>query len=296
MERARAQNKLITRIYAGTMLPNWRMLNEKIKKEGRGDAWLRFGAVKEFVDGSIGSHTAAFFKPFLDTPGDSGFFLIPPDALYRGIKSADSAGLHLVVHAIGDKAIHTLLNIFEQVQNENGPRDRRFKMEHVQHIHPNDIPRFKTLGVIGSMQPYHAIDDGRYAEKSIGYERTKTTYAFRSLIDAGATLAFGSDWSVAPATPLEGIYAAATRRTLDDKNPDGWIPEQKISVEEALKAYTLNGAYASFEEGIKGSLEPGKKADYVVLEKDITTINPVEIRDVKVMRTVVGGKTVYQPN
>lgn len=296
MERARAQNKLITRIYAGTMLPNWRMLNEKIKKEGRGDAWLQFGAVKEFVDGSIGSHTAAFFKPFLDTPNDSGFFLIPPDALYKGIKSADSAGLHLVVHAIGDKAIHTLLNIFERVQNENGLRDRRFKMEHVQHIHPNDIPRFKTLGVIGSMQPYHAIDDGRYAEKSIGYERTKTTYAFRSLIDAGATLAFGSDWSVAPATPLEGIYAAVTRRTLDDKNPDGWIPEQKISVEEALKAYTLNGAYSSFEERSKGSLEPGKKADYVVLEKDITTINPVEIRNVRVMRTVVGGKTVYQPN
>ncbi|MDZ4714261.1 MAG: amidohydrolase [Cytophagales bacterium] len=294
MERARLQEKLRTRIYAGTTLSDWRELNKKLKKEGRGDAWLRFGSVKEFVDGSIGSHTAAFFKPFVDAPKDSGFFLMPPEELYRGIKSADSAGLHIMVHAIGDRAIHTLLNIFERVQHENGPRDRRFRMEHVQHLDPKDIPRFGTLGVIASMQPYHAIDDGRYAEKTIGYERCKTTYAFRSLLDAGATLAFGSDWFVAPPTPLEGIYAAVTRRTLDDKNPEGWIPEQKISVEEALRAYTIQAAYASFEEGIKGSLEPGKKADYVVLNKDITTIDPVTIRDVRVLRTVVGGKTVYR--
>ncbi len=292
-ERARRQNRMITRIYAGTSINNWRELDAKIKKEGRGDAWLRFGNLKQFVDGSLGSHTAAFFKPFADAPGDSGFFLTPPDELYRGIKSADSAGLHLMVHAIGDKGIRTLLDIYERVEKENGPRDRRFRIEHLQHIHPADIPRLKTLGVIASMQPYHAIDDGRFAEKYIGYERCKTTYAFKSLMDAGATVAFGSDWFVAPPTPLEGIYAAVTRRTLDDKNPDGWVPEQKISVEEALKAYTINGAYASFEEGIKGSLEAGKLADFVVLDKDITAIDPVEIRDVKVVRTVVGAKVVY---
>lgn len=292
-ERARRQNRMITRIYAGTSINNWRELDAKIKKEGRGDAWLRFGNLKQFVDGSLGSHTAAFFKPFADAPGDSGFFLTPPDELYRGIKSADSAGLHLMVHAIGDKGIRTLLDIYERVEKENGPRDRRFRIEHLQHIHPADIPRLKTLGVIASMQPYHAIDDGRFAEKYIGYERCKTTYAFKSLMDAGATVAFGSDWFVAPPTPLEGIYAAVTRRTLDDKNPDGWVPEQKISVEEALKAYTINGAYASFEEGIKGSLEAGKLADFVVLDKDIMAIDHVEIRNVKVVRTVVGAKVVY---
>jgi len=293
LDRARKQDRMITRIYAGTGINNWRELVAKIRSEGQGDAWLRYGNLKQFVDGSLGSHTAAFFKPFADAPNDSGFFLTPPEELYRGIKSADSAGLHLMVHAIGDKGIRTLLDIYERVQNENGPRDRRLRIEHLQHIHPDDIPRLKTLGVIASMQPYHAIDDGRFAEKYLGYERCKTTYAFKSLMEAGATVSFGSDWFVAPPTPLEGIYAAVTRRTLDDKNPDGWVPEQKISVEEALKAYTINGAYASFEESIKGSLEPGKLADFVILDKDITAIDPVEIWSVNVLRTVVGGKSVY---
>lgn len=292
-ERARKQNRLITRIYAGTPLDNWRILDKKIKKEGNGDEWLRFGNLKQFVDGSLGSHTAAFFKPFDDAPADSGFFVTPPEQLYRDIKAADSAGLHVMVHAIGDRGIRTVLDIYQRVESENGPRDRRFRIEHLQHIDPADIPRLKPLGVIASMQPYHAIDDGRFAEKYIGYERCKTTYAFKSLMDAGTIVAFGSDWFVAPPTPLEGIYAALTRRTLDDKNPDGWIPEQKISVEQALTAYTINGAYASFEENIKGSLEPGKLADFVILSQDITMIDPVLIRDVKVVRTVVSGKVVY---
>jgi predicted amidohydrolase YtcJ len=293
-ERARKQNRLITRLYAGTAISNWKILNEKIKKEGRGDEWLRFGSLKQMIDGSLGSHTAAFFKPFADAPKDSGFYLIPPDELYRLAKSADSAGLQLMIHAIGDKGIRTVLDIIERIGKENGPRDRRSRIEHAQHIHPNDIVRFGTLGVIASMQPYHAIDDGRFAEKYLGYERCKTTYAFKSLMDAGATVAFGSDWFVAPPTPLEGIYAAVTRRTLDDKNPNGWVPEQKITVDQALKAYTINGAIASFEESIKGSLETGKKADFVILDKDITTIDPNEIWNVKVRRTVVGGRTVYQ--
>ncbi|MBA4054740.1 MAG: amidohydrolase, partial [Marivirga sp.] len=261
---------------------------------GRGDEWLRRGGLKEFVDGSLGSHTAAFFKPFEDTPSDSGFFVVEEENLYKRIKSADSAGLQVMVHAIGDKAIHTLLNIFERVTNENGERDRRFRIEHAQHIAPDDIKRFGTQKVIPSMQPYHAIDDGRWAEKVIGHERSKTTYAFRSLLDAKAELVFGSDWFVAPPTPLEGMYAAVTRRTLDDKNPSGWIPEQKITVEEALRAYTISAAHASFEENIKGSLEKGKLADLVVLEKDITTIPPEEIRSVNVLLTAVGGKVVYQ--
>lgn len=292
-ERAHAANKMKARIYAGMMLTEWRELDAKIKKQGRGDKWLRIGGLKEFVDGSLGSHTAAFFKPYTDAPSDSGFFVTPERDLYLRIKSADSAGLHVMTHAIGDKAIHTLLNIYEQVEKENGERDRRFRIEHAQHIAPEDINRFAELSVIPSMQPYHAIDDGRWAEKLIGPKRIKTTYAFRSLINANAKLAFGSDWFVAPPVPLEGIYAAVTRQTLDGKKPDGWVPEQKISVEEAVKSYTVRAAYASFEENIKGSIETGKLADFVILERNIFEIAPAEIRHVKVLRTVVGGNTVY---
>ena len=292
--RAHDAGKLKTRIYAGMLLEDWGLLNEMIRENGLGDKWLRIGSLKEFVDGSLGSHTAAFFEPFTDSSEDSGFFVIDRQLLYRRIKSADSLGLQCMIHAIGDRAIHTLLNIFERVARENGPRDRRFRIEHAQHIHPGDLHRFASLKVIASMQPYHAIDDGRWAEKVIGYERSKTTYAFRSLIDLNAKLAFGSDWFVAPPIPLEGIYAAVTRRILDDKNPDGWMPHQKISVEEALKAYTVTAAYASFEEHLKGSLQTGRLADFVVLERDITKIPGEEIRDVKVLKTVVGGKVKFE--
>jgi predicted amidohydrolase YtcJ len=199
-----------------------------------------------------------------------------------------------MVHAIGDKAIRMQLDIYERVEREDGPRDRRFRVEHAQHLAPSDIPRFAKLNVIASMQPYHAIDDGRWADAVIGKERAKTTYAFRSLLDASARLAFGSDWFVAPPTPLEGIYAAVTRRTLDEKNPDGWVPEQKITVEEALRAYTSGSAYASFEENRKGTLERGKLADVAIIDRDITRIPPAEIRDAKVLMTVVGGKVVYE--
>ena len=292
-ERAHIAKKMITRIYSIITLSKWSELKAKVDQQGFGDKWLRIGGLKGFVDGSLGSHTAAFFKPYLDSPSDSGFFITPEKDLYDWTYAADKAGLQVMIHAIGDKAIHTLLNIYERVENENGPRDRRFMIEHAQHIAPADIPRFVDLDVIASMQPYHAIDDGRWAEKFIGLERCKTTYAFRSLLDAKARVVFGSDWFVAPPTPLEGIYAAVTRRTLDDKNPNGWMSEQKISVEQALRAYTIDAAYSSFEEKIKGSLEPGKLADFVLLDADITTLAPEKIRDVKVVMTVVGGKIVF---
>jgi predicted amidohydrolase YtcJ len=201
--------------------------------------------------------------------------------------------LHLIVHAIGDRAIRLQLDIFERVARENGPRDRRFRIEHAQHIAPADLARFAELGVIASVQPYHAIDDGRWAERLIGVERARTTYAFRSLLDSGARLAMGSDWPVAPATPLEGIYAAATRRTLDENRPDGWHPAQKISVEEALRGYTIDAAYASFAEGDTGSLSRGKLADFALLDRDITRIDPAEIREARVELTVVGGQIVH---
>jgi len=293
-ERAHRANKMITRIYADRMLSDWKELKTKIDTEGHGDKWLKIGGLKAFVDGALGSHTAAFFKPFSDSPNDSGFFITPKEKLYQWTKSADSAGLQVMIHAIGDKAINTLLNIFEKVEKENGTKDRRFRIEHLQHIQPTDIPRLAQLNVIASMQPYHAIDDGRWAEKVIGHERCKTTYAFRSLIDAKAKVVFGSDWPVAPATPLEGIYAAVTRRTLDDKNPEGWFPEQKISVEQALRAYTIDAAYSSFDEKIKGSLEKSKLADFVVLNKNIFNIAPEKIREVSVLNTVVGGRVVFE--
>ncbi len=217
-----------------------------------------------------------------------------PEELYAQVQGADAAGLQVMVHAIGDRANTLLLDAFERAIRQNGARDRRFRIEHAQHLAPADIPRFAALGVIPSMQPYHAIDDGRWADAVIGRERSRTTYAFRSLLDARAPLAFGSDWFVAPPSPLEGIYAAVTRRTLDDRNPGGWVPEQRITVEEALRAYTASAAYASFEEALKGTLEPGKLADLVVIDRDLRTVPPATLRDARVVMTVVGGRVVYE--
>jgi predicted amidohydrolase YtcJ len=295
-ERAHRAGTLRTRIYAAVPLSTWARLRDTVAARGRGDSWLRIGALKGFVDGSLGSHTAAMMQPFTDAPADRGLLVNTPEDLYTWTSNADKSNLHVIVHAIGDRAINLQLNIFERVERENGQKDRRFRIEHAQHIAPADIARFARLRVIPSMQPYHAIDDGRWAEKAIGPERAKTTYAFRSLEDSHARLAFGSDWPVAPATPLEGIYAAVTRRTLDDKHPDGWVPEQKITVEEALRAYTTGAAYATFEENEKGSLSPGKLADIVIIDRDLTKIPAHTIRDAKVEYTVVGGRVVYDRN
>jgi predicted amidohydrolase YtcJ len=291
--RARDRGGLRTRIYAAVQIHTWEQLRDAVAERGRGGDWLRIGALKGFVDGSLGSHTAAMLEPFCDAPDDVGLLVNSPDDLYAWASGADRAGLHLIVHAIGDRAIRLQLDIFERVARENGPRDRRFRIEHAQHIAPADLARFAELGVIASVQPYHAIDDGRWAERLIGVERARTTYAFRSLLDSGARLAMGSDWPVAPATPLEGIYAAATRRTLDENRPDGWHPAQKISVEEALRGYTIDAAYASFAEGDTGSLSRGKLADFALLDRDITRIDPAEIREARVELTVVGGQIVH---
>jgi predicted amidohydrolase YtcJ len=293
-ERAREGGKLRTRIYAAVPLSTWPRLRDTVASRGRGDSWLRIGALKGFVDGSLGSHTAAMLEGFTDVPADTGLLVNTPQDLYGWTSGADKAGLHVLVHAIGDRAIRLQMDVFERVARENGARDRRFRIEHAQHIAPADISRFGKLGVIPSMQPYHAIDDGRWAEKFIGRERASTTYAFRSLRETGARLAFGSDWFVAPPTPLEGIYAAVTRRTLDDKNPGGWVPEQKIGVEDALRAYTAGGAFASFEENDKGSLEVGKLADLVIIDRDLTITAPESIRDARVLFTIVGGRVIYE--
>jgi predicted amidohydrolase YtcJ len=290
--------ELHVRITGAQPLPQWQVQAAVGIEASFGNEYLRIGRMKGFADGSLGSTTALLFKPYLDSPGTSGIAsaeLSRPDQMWREMEHADEAGLQIAVHAIGDKANNTILNMYARLESEHGDRDRRLRIEHAQHLIASDIPRFAQLHVIASMQPYHCIDDGRWAEKRIGPERAKMTYAFRSLLDSGASLAFGSDWPVAPMTPLMGIYAAATRRTLDGKRPDGWVPEQKIKVAEAVRAYTMGSAYASFEEKIKGSIEPGKLADLAVLSDDIFAIDPVKIADTKVYLTVFDGKIVMGP-
>ncbi|HEX9615750.1 MAG TPA: amidohydrolase family protein, partial [Bacteroidota bacterium] len=214
--------------------------------------------------------------------------------LEQWVLAADKARLQLSIHAIGDSANSRILDLFEKIVASNPPWDRRFRIEHAQHIHPKDFRRFAQLGVIASVQPYHAIDDGRWAEKRIGHERCKTTYPFRSFLENGVRMCFGSDWTVAPLSPLLGIHAAVTRRTTDGDNPGGWFPEQKITVHEAIRAYTIDNAYASFEEDEKGSIRAGKLADFVVLSHDILTIDPVQIEKTEVTMTILGGKIVYE--
>jgi len=259
-----------------------------------GSDYVRVGGVKGFMDGSLGSSTALMFEPYEGGGKNTGVFVTEPEAMRAMIKSADEAGLSVAVHAIGDKANAVLLDLFAEVAKQNGPRDRRFRIEHVQHLRPSDYLRFKQLGVVASMQPYHAIDDGRWAEGRIGPRRCESSYAFRSLIDAGAVLAFGSDWPVAPLNVLAGIDAAVNRRPLDGKHPEGWFPKQKITVAEAIEAYTLGSAYGAFQEKDCGSIQVGKLADFVVLSRDV--LDPKErdkIAETKVDMTVVGGKVVF---
>ncbi|HET6669726.1 MAG TPA: amidohydrolase [Pyrinomonadaceae bacterium] len=290
------RGELKTRIYAVAPLPSWERLARTGVRAHFGNDMLRIGGLKGFADGSLGSTTAFFYEPYLDAPttrGLAGDEMFPEGAMLERVRQADRAGLQVMIHAIGDRANDQILALFTRVMRENGIRDRRFRIEHAQHLRRQDIPRFASEKVIASMQPYHAIDDGRWAEKRIGHERAKTTYAFRSLLDAGATLAFGTDWTVAPLDPMLSIYAAVTRRTLDGKNPTGWIPEQKITVEEAVRAYTVGSAYAEFQEGSKGTLMPGRLADMVMLSQNVFTIEPREIEKVKVVLTIMDGRIVY---
>jgi predicted amidohydrolase YtcJ len=255
--------------------------------------------LKGFADGSLGSTTALFFEPYNDAPQTRGLFnamMLPEGHMLHMAQPADTAGLQLAIHAIGDRAIHEILTMYEEIARRNGPgpaRGRRWRIEHAQHVRPEDFALFVRLGVIASMQPYHAIDDGRWAEKRIGHERAKSSYAWRSMLDHGVKLAFGTDWPVAPLNPLLGLYAAVTRATTDGKYPGGWIPEQKITLAEAIEAYTLGSAYAEFTDIQKGSLTAGKLADVVILDADLFSIPPEKIKDAKVVTTIVGGRTVY---
>jgi predicted amidohydrolase YtcJ len=291
------QGKLTVRIYEAMPLRNWKTLADLGVVAPFGSPLLRLGNLKEFADGALGSETAWMDEPFTNHPGYSGIpsaDLEHPEQFYAMLHSADKAGLQISIHAIGDRANRTILDMYARLEKDDGPADRRLRIEHAQHLHAEDIARFGQLHVIASMQPYHAIDDGRWAEALLGPQRIQTSYAWKSLLNAGATLAFGSDWPVAPLDPVMGIYAAVTRRTLDGKNPNGWVPAQRITVAQAVHAYTMGAAFAEHQEKVKGSIEPGKLADLVVLSGDIFNIAPESIEHTNVDMTIFDGKIVYQ--
>lgn len=293
-QEALKQGKLKTRMYGCTPIDSYERWQKAEVKAAFGSAMLRVGCVKGYADGSLGSRTAWMFEPYTDDPQTSG---IPRDIkrLVSDISAADKMGLQIMVHAIGDRANATILDAYETTATANGVRDRRDRIEHSQHLRTQDIPRYGKLHVIASMQPIHLSDDGRWAWKRLGEKRLQSNaYQFRSLLDAGAVLAFGSDTPVASMNPLEGIYSAVTRRTNDGKYPNGWIPNQKITVDEAVRAFTWGAAYAEFQENVKGTLEVGKLADLVIISDDIYSIDPVKIREARVTTTVMDGKIIYE--
>jgi predicted amidohydrolase YtcJ len=290
------RGELTARIYAAPLITQ---VDDQVKigiRHAYGDPYLRIGALKAYADGSLGSGTAYFFEPFLNQANNRGLLsdeMHPVSLMRDRMMAADAARLQLCTHAIGDQAISIILDLYVEVVKAHGDSDRRFRIEHAQHMAAKDFDRFARLHVIASVQPYHAIDDGRFAESRIGHDRSSRTYAFRTFLDHGVRLAFGTDWEVAPLDSMQTIYAAVTRATLDGKNPGGWFPEQKLTVAEAVEAYTMGSAYAEFQEHEKGSITPGKLADMVLLSDDIFSIAPEKIKDVKVLRTFVGGKTVW---
>ena len=288
--------KLTCRIYSIWPIDRYEDLVFAGVIAGYDEGLIKRGGLKGYSDGSLGASTAWFFDPYFQDDKNVG---LPMDIVTNGnlekwAFAGDRTRLQICVHAIGDRANSYVLDLYEKIKNENSPWDRRFRIEHAQHVRKEDILRFSELGVIASVQPYHCIDDGVWAEKRVGPGRVKETHPYKSFLKNNIKVAFGTDWPVAPLNPLLGIYAVVTRRTVDGKNPDGWLPEQKISVEDAIRCYTINAAYASFEENIKGSIEAGKLADFVVLSEDILTIDPEKIKDVMVEMTIFNGDIVYE--
>ncbi len=292
----RERGELTTRIYAAPLIPQVQDQAKIGIRHAFGSSDLRLGAVKAYADGSLGSGTAYFFEPFNDQPGNYGLLsegMQPLSLMRERMMAADAAGLQICTHAIGDRGISMILDLYSELVQAHGAADRRLRIEHAQHMAAKDFDRFAQLHVIASVQPYHAIDDGRWAELRIGHERSSRTYAFRTFLQHGVRLALGTDWNVAPLNPMLTVYAAVTRATLDGKNPNGWFPEQKLSVAEAVEAYTMGSAYAEFQDQVKGSISAGKLADMVLLSEDIFSIEPAHIRDIKVLKTIVGGKVVW---
>jgi len=306
------ENKLTVRIHSRGYLDQWEKMSELGIKIGSGDSMIRLGTVKAWIDGIMGNSTARFYKAYSHNSDEFGIWRkimfpwrsqsggrdLQSNLEYLAIK-ADSAGIQLSVHAIGDAANGYLLDMMDRLNEHNGVKNRRFRLVHAQVIHPDDFKRFKNMSIIAEVQPYHCTDDMRWMEERIGHERSKGAYAFRSLWDSGAVVCFGSDSpgtnaSRYPLNPMLGLYAAVTRQTLDGNPADGWFPDEKLSVEEAIQAYTLNSAYASFEENIKGSITEGKLADLVILSDNLLEIDPSKIKNVEVKTTIFNGKIIYQ--
>ncbi|HET7841188.1 MAG TPA: amidohydrolase family protein, partial [Terriglobia bacterium] len=296
LRRAEQEGWLTCRFYEITPIDQWKKLADAGISHNMGDDYIKMGAVKGFADGSIGSRTAWMFKAYSDDDKNFGLptpLMDPSTKMEDLVRGASAAGIQPAIHAIGTRANAEMLAIFAKVEAEQGA-GHRFRIEHAQHVRQQDYAAFGKLGIVASMQPYHAIDDGRWVEKRIGHERARWSYAWRSMLDAGAMLAFGTDWPVAPLDPLLGVYAAVTRATLDGRNPGGWFPEEKLTLDEALRAYTYGSAYASFQEKEKGTIAPGKLGDIVVLSDDLFSIPPDKIKDAHVVLTVVGGRIVYR--
>jgi predicted amidohydrolase YtcJ len=296
-EKLQKAGMLTSRIDIGNSLtPDTNLLKKYLglaKHYPKDSNWIRFGYLKAFIDGTIGSGTALMFAPFTDNPSTSGLAMMPYEKFENMVIAADRLGFQIGVHAIGDKGNNWVLNAYEKAQQLNGKRDSRHRIEHAQTLQFSDIPRFASLGVIASMQPTHCISDKKFCEKRIGFERAKGAYAWKSLADAGARLAFGTDYQVEPLNPMEGLYAAVTRKDRLGEEGEGWHPEQKIKMEEAIKYYTLGSAYSQFMENRKGIIKSGFLADIVILDKDLMTIPENEIMKTKVDYTIVGGKVVY---
>jgi hypothetical protein len=286
----RAKGETDLRFYCFVPIRDWEKMAAIVRSEGRGDDWVRWGAVKALADGSLGSRTAVFRDAYTDAHDQHGVRVTSLADLAAFISGSDRAGLHVTTHAIGDLANDDVLDLYARVAAANGARDRRFRIEHAQHLSAAAIPRFARQQVIASVQPYHAIDDGRWAVERIGEARLRGTYAFRSLIDSGATVTFGSDWPVGPLDAFEGIYAAVTRETIDGKNPAGWLPAQKTTVEQALTAYTVNNAFAGFQDGKVGRIKAGYLADLTVLDTNLLTAPPESLKQASALRTIVGGR------
>jgi hypothetical protein len=293
-QELRAAGELTARIYAWRYIASLAPLLEAGLRSGLGDEWIRLGALKILADGSMGAGTAAFFEPYADDPRTSGLLLYPIPELERLILEADVAGFQLAVHAIGDRANSLVLDAFEKAVRGNGARDRRFRIEHAQVVRKADLARFRTLGVVASIQPSHCIDDMRWAEKRIGKARCRDAYNLRSFVAAGIPVAFGTDWFVESLDPRIGLYAAVTRELPAGGPAGGWFPEEKLTLEEALDFYTRGSAYAERAEHHKGTLVPGMLADLVVFAKDLFALPPREILTTPVDLTVVGGRVVYQ--
>jgi predicted amidohydrolase YtcJ len=270
------------------------ILQNERSEGGVSDPWLKTGALKMVTDGALGSRTAAMLAPYFDDPSATGILIMEPDKLRQMAIERDKAGFQLAFHAIGDRANRVALDTFEAVAKANGPRDRRDRIEHAQVVAPEDLPRFAQLNVIASMQPSHETNDMRWAEARVGPDRVKGAYAWATLQKSGARLAFGTDYPVEPISPFRGLYACVTRELPEGGPSGGWQPQEKISLDDCIRDYTLGSAYAQFEEGKKGQLKIGQYADFLILSNDLTKVPPADYINTKVLRTVVGGRTVYE--